>query len=425
MNAKFLITGGFVFFPQERAIRQVDIEIVDGRISRIGSGLSHEADVQIIEASSKLISPGFIDLHVHLREPGREDKETLASGAMAALAGGFTTICAMPNTSPPTDTREQAAYIKKTSQDLGLARILPIGTATKGRGGKEISEYAFLKEGGAVAFSDDGDWIVASNVMQCALEYADMLDMPVITHAEDPSLCEDGVMNESKVSAKLGLAVRPAVAEEIALSRDLALAAYTKAHLHVAHLSTKKGVEMLRAARAAGVRVTAEVSPHHLTLTDEALAGFDSNYKLNPPLRTEDDRLALIEGLLDGTIQAIATDHAPHSLEEKEQELNLAPAGIIGLQTALPVVWEALVKPNKLRAELVLAALTQGPASVIGLSKNLEEGIEADLVIFNPERRWIFNSTNNKSLSENSPWFSKELTGKIEHVFLQEKHFEF
>lgn len=426
MSAKrFLIRGGYVFFPRKKVLEKTDVEIADGKIARIKESITPDADIQVIEAQNKLISPGLIDLHAHLREPGREDTETLESGAWAALAGGFTTVCAMPNTQPPTDTREQAVFIRKRSDELRLARILPVGAATKGREGAEITEYGMLKEGGAVAVSDDGDWVYSSEVMRHALEYAGMIGLPVITHAEDPTMCADGVMNESAVSAKLGLRVRPPVAEEIAIRRDIALAAYTGSHLHIAHLTTARGVELVRQARGQGVKVTAEATPHHLLLTDEEMLTFDANYKVNPPLRTEEDRQALIAAIKDGTIQAVATDHAPHAAEEKEQELTLAPAGMIGLQTALSVLWEGLVESKLIPAERLLWLLTVGPASVLGESVELKEGVEANLMVFDPEARWSFDARSNRSLSANSPWFGRSLKGKVEHVFLAENHFEF
>lgn len=425
MSTRFLIRGGYVFFPEEEAMRRADVEITDGRIARIGETIHAEADTRIIEAQDKLLSPGSIDLHAHLREPGREDTETLESGAWAALAGGFTTICAMPNTQPPTDTREQAAFIRKRSDELGLARILPVGATTKGRAGEEITEYALLKEAGTVAVSDDGDWIYSAEVMRRALEYAGMLGIPVITHAEEPNLCAEGVMNESAVSARLGLNVRPAVAEEVAIQRDIALASCTGSHLHVAHITTARGVELVRQARAKGIKVTTEATPHHLLLNDEALLSFDANYKVNPPLRTDEDRKALLEALKDGTIQAIATDHAPHAIEEKEQELDLAPAGMIGLQTALSVLWEGLVESGIIKPELLLRLFTTGPASVIGEKVELKEEIPANLMVFDPAARWTFDAESNRSLSQNSPWFGKKLKGKVEHVFLGERHFSF
>ncbi|MBN2379684.1 dihydroorotase [candidate division WOR-3 bacterium] len=425
MSDRYVIHGGYAFFPQEKALKKVDIEIAEGRIKKIAATISPESDAKAIEAENKLISPGLIDLHVHLREPGREDTETLETGAWAALAGGFTTVCAMPNTCPPTDTREQAAFISKRSEELGLARILPIGTVTKKREGVEIAEYGMLKEGGVIAVSDDGDWIVSAEVMRRALEYAGMLGLPVITHAEEPTMCADGVMNESTVSARLGLKVRPSVAEEVALERDIALAAYTGSHLHVAHLTTARGVQLVREARSRDVKVTAEATPHHLLLTDEKLSEFDANFKVNPPLRTEEDRKALVAALKDGTIQAIATDHAPHPLEEKEQELDLAPAGMIGLQTALSVLWEALIDTRTLAPERLLALLTVGPAEVLGRKLELKEGEPADLMVFDPGVSWVFDAESNRSLSQNSPWFGKTLKGKVQHVFLAEKHFEF
>lgn len=423
MSAKYLIRGEKVFFPADASLKKADIEITDGKITRIGDSLDAREGAEVITAP--IVSPGFIDLHAHLREPGREDTETLESGAWAGLAGGFTTICAMPNTAPPTDTREQAAFITKRSEMLGLARILPVGAATKGRQGKELAEYALLKEGGVTAVSDDGDWVQSAEVMRRALEYASMLGLPVITHAEEPTMIEEGVMNESVVSAKLGLRTRPPVAEEIALQRDILLAAYTGAHLHVAHLSTARGVELVRQAREKGIKVTAEATPHHLLLTDEKMLELNSAYKVNPPLRTAEDRQALIAGLADGTIQAVATDHAPHAAEEKEQELNVAPSGMIGLQTALSLLWEGLVESKVISAERLLTLLTTGPASVLGKKVELSEGADADLVLFNPVTSWTFDAESNKSLSANSPWFGQMLKGKVEHVFLGSKRFSF
>jgi len=425
LNDKFFIRGGYVFIPQDKILKKLNLEIGEGQVKRITDSASTEGEVTIIEAENKLISPGLVDLHAHLREPGREDTETLESGAWAALAGGFTTVCAMPNTCPPTDTREQAAFIKKRSEELGLARILPIGTVTKKREGVEIAEYGLLAEGGIVAVSDDGDWVASAEVMRRALEYAGMLGLPVITHAEEPSMCTEGVMNEGTVSAKLGLRVRPPVAEEIAIARDIALASYTESHLHVAHLTTAKGVEQVRQARSQGINVTAEATPHHLLLTDEELCKFDSSYKVNPPLRTENDRLALIAGLKDGTIQAIATDHAPHALAEKEQELDVAPAGMIGLQTALSVLWERLINSRVLAAEKLLSLLSVDASAIIDEKLELKEGEEANLFVFDPQQTWTFDASTNRSLSCNSPWFGRTLKGKVQNVFLRARHFEF
>lgn len=425
MNAKYQIVGGEVFFPGERTFRKVDIEIENGIIAKIAENLQPQDGFERIEAGGRIISPGLIDLHAHLREPGREDTENLESGAWTALAGGFTTVCAMPNTDPPLDSREQASFIRNRSEQLGLARIMPVGTITKSRKGEEISEYALLKEGGVVAVSDDGDWVRSSEVMRRALEYAGMLGLPVITHAEDPAMCENGVMNEGKVSTLLGFRTRPSVAEEIAIRRDIALAEYTGSHLHIAHISTENGVEYVRKARAQGIKVTSEVTPHHLLLTDESMSSFDSNFKVNPPLRTQKDRDALVEGILDGTIQAIATDHAPHSVEEKEQELDIAPSGMTGLQTALPVLWEKMVDTGILKPELLLELFTGGPASVIGEEIALAQGSRANLIIFNPDTRWVFDAETNRSRSRNSPWFGKSLKGKVEQVFLVNNRFAF
>lgn len=425
MSARYLIRGGEVFFPGERIIRKADVQIEDGVVTRIDAKLAPADGFEVIEADGKIVSPGMTDLHSHLREPGREDTEDLESGAWAALAGGFTTVCAMPNTEPALDSREQAAFIKNKSDALGLTRILPVGAITKGRKGEEISEYALLQEGGAVAVSDDGDWVSSSEVMRHALEYAGMLGIPVITHAEDPTMCENGVMNEGSVSTILGFRTRPSIAEEIALRRDVALAEYTGSHLHVAHLSTGKGVELVRKARADGIKVTAEVTPHHLLFTDESMFSFDSSFKVNPPLRTERDRNALVGGLLDGTIQAVATDHAPHSVEEKEQEMDIAPSGMIGLQTALSVLWEKMVGQEILKPELLLSLFTVGPAAVIGRKVELTQGAGADLIVFDPNSRWVFDAATNRSRSRNSPWFGKSLKGKVEQVFLGNRRFTF
>lgn len=421
----YLLRNGTVYFPEEKTLRKADIIIENGSINRIQESIQPQEGIQIIEADGKIITPGFTDLHTHLREPGREDAETLESGAMAALAGGFTTICAMPNTEPATDSREQADFIRNKSKALGLAEILPIGSATKGRRGEEISEYALLKEGGVVALSDDGDWIRSAEVMRHALEYAGMLGLPVITHAEEPTLCEGGVMNEGKVSTILGLKTRPPVAEEIALKRDIALAAYTESHLHVAHLTTGTGVALIEEAKSKGIRVTAEVTPHHLLLADESMFSFDANLKVNPPLRTEQDRKSLLKAITEGLIDAIATDHAPHPVEEKEQELDIAPSGMIGLQTAFSLLWENLVDKSILKPETLLGLLTTGPASVIGRKVELREGLIVNLVLFDPEARWVLDNSTNRSRSRNTPWFGKTLKGKVEAVFLADKKFSF
>ncbi|MEK7799008.1 MAG: dihydroorotase, partial [Acidobacteriota bacterium] len=363
-----------------------------------------EPTAKTIDAGGLIVAPGLIDLHVHLREPGDENEETIASGAAAAVAGGITSVVCMANTRPAVDNEAAAEYILLLAARAGLANIFPVGAVTKGREGRELAEIGQLARAGAVAFSDDGDPVRSAEVMRRALEYAAMFDRPIITHAEDHDLSDGGVMNEGVVSMTLGLPGVPAASEEIAVARDIRLAELTGGHLHVAHVSTAGSVALLRDAKSRGVRVTAEVTPHHLTLTEESVRSFDTVYKMNPPLRTRVDVEACVAGLLDGTIDAIATDHAPHSTEEKELEFPTAPNGVIGMETMLGVAATELVGKRGMSWRDLLARMTVNPARVVGIPKGtLAPGADADVVLIAPTQAWTIDRAAFRSPSPNFP----------------------
>jgi dihydroorotase len=405
------IRGGRVVDPSQNLDRVCDVLIADGRVAGVGDSLSAAAEV---DARGLLVLPGLIDLHAHLREPGLPTEETIATGAAAAVAGGFTSVLAMPNTDPPADTPAAISYVYMQSARARLANVVPVGCVTRLRAGRELAELRALAEAGAVAFSDDGDWIASARVMRRALEYVRPLGLPILSHCEEPELCAGGIMNEGAVSARLGMPGRPACAEEIAVARDLCLAGATGGRLHLCHLSTAGAVEMVRAARQRGVAVTCEAAPHHLVLTDEVMAGFDSVFKVNPPLRTAPDCRALAAGLVDGTIDAIATDHAPHAPEEKELDLLAAPAGMLGLETALAVVLDRLVDAGTLPLAVAVARLTCGPASVLGLLPRgtLQTGAPADLTVVDPELRWQVEAAGFRTPGVGSPFAGWELKGR-------------
>lgn len=425
-NKKILIKNGNVVSLEEKKIEKKDILIKDGKIEEVGSNIPPKSEYKIINAAEKLVSPGFFDLHVHLREPGREDEETLETGTLTALSGGFTRICCMPNTDPPLDTKENIEYIVRRSKLINRAEIFPIGTVTKGRKGEELAEIGLLVEGGAVGISDNGDWILNSFIMKNALEYTKMYKIPVISHAEDPFFSKEGFINEGRVSTNLGIPGIPRTAEITAIARDIELAKYTQGKLHITHLSTKEGVEFIRRAKKEGLNVTADVTPHHLLFTEDVLYEFDTNFKVSPPLRTQNDREALLEGLKEGIIDAIATDHAPHGSEEKEQEFIKAPSGIIGLQTVFSVLYENLVENRKLDLLELISSLTKKPYEIIFNSfPRITPGEECNLVIIDLNKEWIFNEKTNYSKSKNSPFFGKKLKAKIERVLFKDREFEF
>jgi len=413
-----LIKRGRVVDPASDTDEILDILIEDARIKRIDKDIS-SSSAEVIDASDKVVVPGLIDVHVHLREPGREDEETIQSGSRAAAKGGFTTICCMPNTDPAIDEPAVVESVYKQAQKRGVIEVLPIATITKGREGESLSEMIRLKRAGAVAFSDDGEWVANAHLMRRALEYAKMANVPIISHCEDKTLSQDGVMNEGYFSTILGLKGMPREAEEIALYRDLALGRMTGSHLHIAHVSTANSVRLIREAKQRGIKVTAEVCPHHLVLTDRQVVSFDTNTKVNPPLRDGEDVEALKEGLKDGTIDVIATDHAPHSLEEKELDYTLAPFGIIGLETALGLLVEELVEKNILSLVQLIAKLTISPARILGIDRGrISEGTKANVAIFDLKKRWKVKEEEFFSKSTNSPFIGWTLPALVEYTIV-------
>jgi dihydroorotase len=406
-----LVRGGRLLDPSQDRDERTDLLIEDGRVAALAPGLEAPG-AEVIDAGGAWVAPGFVDLHAHLREPGQEYKEDIASGGRAAVAGGFTSVACMANTQPVNDDPAVTEYILERARQESLARVYPIAAATRGLRGETMTEFAALVRSGAVAFSDDGQAIMDGGVMRRALEYSRLVERPVIVHAEDRTLVAGGVVNEGPVSTRLGLPGNPAVAEAVLVARDLILAERTGAHLHVAHVSTALAVDLIRRARERGVHVTAEVTPHHLTLTDEAALGFDPNTKVAPPLRSHADREACREGLRDGTLDAIATDHAPHAMHEKEVEFTEAPPGILGLETALPVVLE-LVRREELAPLELVRRLSTNPARILGIEAgSLAVGAVADLVVIEPDREWTYDPIKGHSKSYNSPWAGRKLVGR-------------
>ncbi len=410
--SRLLIRGGRLLDPSVDRDEIGDLLIEEGRISAVGADLEGRG-AEILDAEGDWIAPGFIDLHTHLREPGQEYKEDVASGGRAAVAGGFTAVACMANTSPANDDPAVTDFILDRARGDSPARVYPIAAATRGLKGRVMTEMVALLEAGAVAFSDDGNTIMDTGIMRRVLEYSLLTDAPVIVHSEDRSLVGDGVVNEGPVSTRSGLPGNPAMAEVIHVARDLMLAELTGAHLHVAHVSTAGAVECIRRARERGVHVTAEVTPHHLTLTDEAALGYDTNTKMAPPLRSAADRRACREGLADGTLDAIATDHAPHAVHEKEVEFSAAPPGIIGLETALAVVLDLVREDGMAPLELV-RRLSTHPARILRRpGGSLAVGEPADVVLVDPERAWTYDPAKGYSKSLNSPWAGQAFTGRV------------
>ncbi|MFH1852511.1 MAG: dihydroorotase [Candidatus Neomarinimicrobiota bacterium] len=415
LPTRLLLQHGTIIDPWASRSYPADLLIVDGKIERIGR-IEVEPDFSMIDCTRLMITAGFCDLHVHFREPGREDKETIASGSRAALAGGFTRVCTMPNTNPPIDTPEAVRNIIEKAADLPV-HIHPIGAITQGQQGTALAEMGGMFEQGAVAFSDDGVPLANGSVLRMALEYAGMFDVPVINHAEDVDLRGDGLMNEGHVSTRLGLAGNPALAEEVMVHRDLELAVLTGARLHVPHVSTKGAARLIRNLKAKSDRITAEVTPHHLFFNDEALLSFDTNLKVAPPIRSEADRRELIQAVGDGVFDCIATDHAPHTIEEKEGTFDNAPFGMIGLESCFGAVNRILVKEAGLALETLVALLTTGPRRVMGFEQDLlKSGREAELVVFDPDLEYVFAKTDIQSKSANSPYLGQKLVGKVRYT---------
>ncbi len=393
---------------------QIDIRIENGIISEISKNLTQADKEELFDAKGAYISGGWMDMHVHFREPGFEHKETIETGCRSAMFGGFTEVACMPNTKPAIHTRDVVEFIKNKSKNQ-LVEVHPIGCVTKDRAGKSIAEMADMQKGGAVAFSDDGDPVYNSQVMRVALEYSSMLGVPIINHEEDLDLSRPGHMHEGAVSTRLGLDGTPSIAEEAMIARDILLAEFTGGYVHVAHISTRKAVDLVRSAKADGINVTTEVCTHHFDLTDEEVErrNFDTNVKMHPPLRTQDDVDAMIEGLVDGTIEVICTDHAPHSIEEKEVEFIYAPNGITGLDTAWSICVKRLLKPGLLSLEQILEKLVAKPREILNISvPQIKTGNKANLTLFNTDEEWVYSSNEVRSKSKNSPYIGETLTGR-------------
>ena len=410
---RLLIKGGRIIDPSQQMDRTADLLIEDGLVKSIDDSISIEG-VEILDAAGLIVAPGFVDLHVHLREPGDEYKETIASGAAAAVAGGFTSICAMPNTTPVNDNASVTRFIIDKAREAGLARVFPIGAISRESKGEELAEMAEMKEAGAVAVSDDGRPVMNNQVMRHAMEYARDHGLVVVDHCQDLNLAAGGVMHEGRYSTLLGLRGMSGTAEESHVARDIMLAELTGARVHIAHLSTAGSVEMVRRAKQKDIAVTCEVTPHHLALTDAAVVGFDTNTKMSPPLRSEEDRLKLIEGVLDGTIDAIATDHAPHHADEKMLDYDHAPSGVVGLETALGVALTVLHHSHGVPLARVIEMLTTGPARAFSLpGGTLAVGSPADITVFDPAREWTVDPQHFKSKSRNTPFAGWKLACRV------------
>lgn len=398
--------------PSSRMEQDGDLIIQEGRVTRVGRGLATPANTQVIDASGLWVVPGLIDLHAHLREPGEEYKEDIQSGSAAAAAGGFTAVCAMPNTNPPNDNRAVTELILARAKAVGGVHVYPVGAISRGLKGEALTDMGELKDAGVVAVSDDGRPVINAALMRHALEYARTFGLPVIQHAEDLSLSESGVMNEGVFSTRAGLKGQPAQAEEVMIARDLALVELTGARYHAAHISTAGSLKLIREAKRRGLPVTCEVTPHHLMLTEEACIGYDTSTKVCPPLRGVQDVAALREGLADGSIDAVATDHAPHSSLEKLVEYDQAAFGMAGLETALPLVLR-LVREGGLQRMAAIERLTSGPARVLGLPGGaMPEGAAGDVTCIDPEKKWTVDPNRLRSKSRNTPFAGWELTGR-------------
>jgi len=412
-----LIRGGRVIDPANGVDEVADVFIEDGRIS-----VAHGKAAKEIDATGLIVCPGLIDMHVHLREPGQEWKEDIESGSRAAVAGGVTTMCCMPNTTPRLDHAGVVRQVIERARQVGLCDVHPIGAVSRNLDGKELAEMRELTRAGAVAFSDDGKPIWHSGVMRKALEYASTFGFLIIQHAEDLQLTGGGCINEGRISTQLGVTGMPAVGEDDMISRDIMLAKLADASYHVAHISTRGAVDLVRRAQAEGLKVTTEAAPHHVALTEEEVLGFNADAKMSPPLRTEDDRQAVIEGLRDGTINIIATDHAPHHEDDKRCGLSCAAFGIVGLETMLPVSL-GLVRDGVLSMSALIATMTVNPARLLKLaSGTLSEGAAADICIFDPAGKWTLDRNALFSKSRNTPWHNREMTGRVVHTIKGGRH---
>ena len=415
MTRPIVIRGGRVIDPSTGGDAVADVMIDDGRIGAVGRNIGSPDGAVEIDARGKVVAPGFIDLHTHLREPGQEDLETVATGASAAVAGGFTAVCAMPNTDPVADNQGVVGFIVRQAQRAGKARVHPIGAISVGQKGQQLAEFGEMVGAGAVAVSDDGKPVMSSHLMRTALEYARVFGIPVADHCEEMTLAQGGAMHEGLVSTRLGLKGIPAAAEEIMVARDIILAELTGGHVHLCHMSTRGSVELIRRAKEKGLRVTAEACPHHFTLTHEACEGYDTNAKMNPPLREAADREAVRQGLRDGTIDVIATDHAPHHYDAKEREFDDAPNGIIGLETALGLAVSELVESGLLTLPELVLRMSTLPARLFHLpGGTLATGAPGDVVVFDPAAEWVVRPERFSSKSRNTPFAGRRLRGRAE-----------
>ncbi len=415
-----LIRGGRIIDPARGTDEVADLFVSDGKVQASGRDLGRPDDAIVLEATGKVVAPGLIDLHVHLREPGQEDLETVATGAMAAAAGGFSAVCAMPNTDPVTDNQAAVGFIVSQAQRAAKARVYPIGAVSLGQKGQQLAEFGELVGAGAVAVSDDGKPVASSHLMRTALEYARTFGIPVADHCEDPTLSAGGAMHEGLVSTRLGLKGIPAAAEEIMVARDILLAELTGGHVHLCHMSTRGSVELIRRAKEKKLRVTAEACPHHFTLTHEACEGYNTNAKMNPPLREPEDREAVRQGLRDGTIDVICTDHAPHHYDAKEREFDDAPNGIIGLETALGLAVTELVDTSLLSLGDLVNRMSTMPARIFNLpGGSLAPGTAADVVVFDPAAVWTVRPEEFYSKSRNTPFAGRRLRGRAETTIVR------
>jgi dihydroorotase len=413
---RILIAGGRVIDPANQRDAVLNLLIEDGRIAEVASPGVQPAPAadRVLDARGKVVCPGFVDLHVHLREPGREDIETIATGTRAAARGGFTSVCCMANTTPVNDNQSVTDFILDRARRDGAAHVFPIGAITKGQRGEELAEIGELVGAGCIAISDDGQPVMNAEVMRRALEYSTLFRVPVIQHAEDTHLTGKGVMHEGRVSTELGFKGIPAASESVIVARDLLLAELTGGHYHVAHVSTAEAVQLVREAKRKGLPVTCEAAPHHFALSDEAVKSFDTNTKMSPPLRSARHVEAVKAGLADGTIDAIATDHAPHTIQDKEVEFDYAANGVIGLETAFGLTVSVLVEGGVLTLERAIARLTADPARIFGLAKGtLSVGADADVAIVDPAREWVVDIAQSASKSRNSPFHGWKLRGQV------------
>lgn len=418
---KVLLKGGRVMNPAVDFDETADVLIENGKVAKIAKDIPTD-DADVYDVTGKLVTPGLIDLHVHFREPGQEAKEDFESGSKAAVAGGFTTVATMPNTNPVVDSAALVRSLKKRAEDVARCHVEIIGAVTKGQQGKELAELGDMVQAGAVAFSDDGHFDPTAKVLLNAYDYLHAFDKVIINHEEETSLVEDGVMNEGHRSAMLGMKGRPTVAEDIAVARDVMLAEYAGARVHVAHMSSARAVDIVRQAKKRGVRVTAEVTPQHLTMTDDCVNLYDSSTKINPPLRTQADCDALLTGLKDGTIDAIVTDHSPHAQEEKDREYMFAPSGFPGLETALGVMLTDLYHAGKLDLKTIISKMTWEPAKVFKLDAGtLNVGSAADITVIDPDKEWVVDAKNFYTKGSHSPFIGRKFKGKAVMTFVDGK----